>query len=95
MYASDKSGLSDPYALMTFTRYCGRSRTVKESVCPTWDQTLLLNQIRMFGDPNTVLESPPPVVLEFFDKDLIVCGEGEGLWWVELWGGGGAEMGIY
>ena len=73
MYASDKSGLSDPYAVLSFHRYSARSRVVKESVCPTWDQTLLLNQIRIFGNPQSVMESPPPVIIEFFDKDMVVC----------------------
>lgn len=72
MYASDKSGLSDPYIVMSFSRYSARSRVVKESVCPTWDQTLLINQIRIFGNPGSVLESPPPVFLEYFDKDMVV-----------------------
>lgn len=87
MYASDKSGLSDPYIYLSFGRYSSRSRVVKESVCPTWDQTLLVNQVRIFGNPGSVLESPPPVVMEFFDKDMIVrkwvkgpCGEGK---WVK------------
>ena len=72
MYASDKSGLSDPYIYMAFHRYSARTRVVKESVCPTWDQTLLLNQIRIYGSPNAILETPPPVTMEFFDKDVIV-----------------------
>lgn len=72
MYASDKSGLSDPYAYMTFSRYSSRSRVLKESVCPTWDQTMLINQIRIFGDTQSVLESPPPIVMEFYDKDNVV-----------------------
>lgn len=72
MYASDKSGLSDPYAYLAFGRYSARSRVVKESVCPTWDQTLLISQIRLFGSPNAVLESPPRIVIEFFDKDIVV-----------------------
>lgn len=74
MYSSDKSGLSDPYAIMAFGRYSTRSRIIKESVCPTWDQTMLINQIRMFGDPRSVLESPPPVVVQFYDKDIVVSG---------------------
>lgn len=72
MYASDKTGLSDPYAIMSFSRYSTRSRVVKESLCPTWDQTMVINQIRVFGDTGSILESPPPIVLEFFDKDQVV-----------------------
>lgn len=72
MFSSDKSGLSDPYAIMAFGRYSTRSRIIKESVCPTWDQTMLINHIRMFGDPQSILDSPPPVTVEFFDRDQIV-----------------------
>ena len=72
MYSSDKSGLSDPYAIMSFGRYSTRSRVIKESVCPTWDQTMLINQIRIFGDPESVLETPPPVIVEFYDRDIVV-----------------------
>ncbi|XP_064383023.1 myoferlin-like isoform X2 [Halichondria panicea] len=71
MFSSDKSGLSDPYAIMAFGRYSTRSRIIKESVCPTWDQTMLINHIRMFGDPQSILDSPPPVTVEFFDRDQI------------------------
>ena len=73
MYASDKTGLSDPYAIMSFGRYSTKSRVVKESLCPTWDQTMVISQIRVFGDTQSILDSPPPVVLEFFDKDQVVC----------------------
>ena len=74
MYASDKTGLSDPYAIMSFGRYSTRSRIVKESLCPTWDQTMVISQIRVFGDTQSIDESPPPAVLEFFDKDQVVSG---------------------
>lgn len=83
MYASDKSGLSDPYAVLSFNRYSARSRVVKESVCPTWDQTLLLSQVRIFGDPNSVMESPPPVVLEFYDKDMVVSSPLRERWYLQ------------
>ena len=73
MYASDKTGLSDPYAIMSFGRYSTKSRVVKESLCPTWDQTMVISQIRVFGDTQSILDSPPPVVLEFYDKDQVVC----------------------
>ena len=45
---------------------------MKESVCPTWDQTLIIKQLLFFGDPKNILESPPPVVIEFFNKNTIV-----------------------
>ncbi len=72
MYGSDKSGLSDPYAKVCINRYSFTTRIVKESVSPTWDQTILISQIKMYGEQSTVDDSPPPVVLEFYDKDIVV-----------------------
>jgi len=72
MYSADKSGLSDPYAIMSCNRYSVRSRIIKESVCPTWDQTLIIAQLRLFGEPDSILNHPPVVIMEFFDKDQIV-----------------------
>ena len=72
MYASDRSGLSDPYVKVSFNRYSVTTRVVKESVCPTWDQTIVISQIMMYGEPETMRDSPPPVFLQFYDKDTVV-----------------------
>ena len=63
---------SDPFAIVSFNRYSTKSRVVKESVCPMWNQTLIIEHIRLFGDPDTVEQNPPPVILELFDKDQVV-----------------------
>ena len=73
MYGSDRSGLSDPYAVISLNRYSSRSRVVKADVCPTWDQTVIIGNIKTFGPIQSVEECPPPVVLEFFDEDKVVC----------------------
>ena len=73
MYSSDNTGLSDPYAIMSFEHYSTRSIVVKKSLCPTWDQTLIVSQTELFGDRNTMYDSPPPVVFEFYDEDQLVC----------------------
>ena len=72
MYGSDRSGLSDPYAIISLGHYSSRSRVVKEKVCPVWDQTVIISNIKIFGDSQSVLDCPPPVVLEFFDEDKVV-----------------------
>ena len=33
---------------------------------------MLINQIRIFGNTESVLECPPPIVMEFYDKDNVV-----------------------
>ena len=72
LHGRDKSGLSDPYGILAFNRYSARTNVLKESICPTWDQTLWIENIKLFGDPSTLLQSPPMVHIEFFDKDTIV-----------------------
>lgn len=62
----------DPYAVVSFDRYSKTSIVVKESVCPTWNETLWFNDIRLFGDPEALKESPPPVIIELFDQDQVV-----------------------
>ena len=70
MYASDRSGLSDPYAIVSFDCHSKRSRVVEQNLCPKWNETLIFDdQVEVFGDD---VESLPPVVVDFFDKDKLV-----------------------
>jgi hypothetical protein len=71
LYASDESGLSDPYAYVSFGRYCQRSQIMQQTVSPLWDQTLIFDNITLFGNPATIQRFPPIVMLEFFDKDIL------------------------
>ena len=64
--------LPDPYAVVSFNRHSLKSRVVKESVCPMWDQTLIFEHVNLFGSPAAIQEAPPPIVLEFYDKDQVV-----------------------
>ena len=65
MYSSDKTSHSDPYVIVSFESYSSHSHVVKDSLSPMWDQTLISSQIKILGDTQSILESPPPVVLEF------------------------------
>ena len=40
-----------------------------------------MKSIRIFGDTSKVVESPPPIVIEFMDKDTVVSGWGQGWAW--------------
>ena len=37
-----------------------------------WDQTLIFDEITLYGAPELVAQNPPEIVIEVFDKDLIV-----------------------
>ena len=70
MYASDRSGLSDPYAVVSFDCYSKESQVVEQTLCPKWDETLIFDKmIEVFGDETQPL---PSVVVDFFDKDKLV-----------------------
>lgn len=74
LYSSDRTSNSDPYAVVSFETFSSRSLVVEDSISPMWDQTIVSGQVKIFGDAQSVLKSPPPVVLEFYDKDRLVCG---------------------
>ena len=37
-----------------------------------WDQTLIFDELLMYGDPELIAQYPPEVMIEVFDKDMIV-----------------------
>lgn len=49
------------------------TETISMTLCPTWDQTLLFDNVEIFGSTEDILLSPPPIVVEIFDYDKFVC----------------------
>ena len=45
---------------------------MKQTVSPFWDQTLIFDNMVMYGNPATLQKFPPVVVLDLFDKDILV-----------------------
>lgn len=45
---------------------------VKNTLNPTWDQTLIFYEIEIFGEPASVAERPPSIVVELYDHDTYV-----------------------
>eukprot|EP00051_Salpingoeca_urceolata_P011456 m.141941 g.141941 ORF g.141941 m.141941 type:complete len:2152 (+) comp17129_c0_seq1:436-6891(+) len=67
--AEDKSGLSDPYVVVTFGHHSGTTSVIRSSVCPTWDQTIVLDGILLPGSKEQAIAMMPRVVIELFDYD--------------------------
>ncbi|CAL8326175.1 unnamed protein product [Lota lota] len=65
----DKDSFSDPYAIVSFLQQSQRTVTVRNSLNPCWDQTLIFYQLDVFGDPTSTLATPPRIVIELFDQD--------------------------
>ena len=49
-----------------------RTKVVKKTLNPVWDQTLVFKGLRIYGTPETVSANPPPVVVQVYDHDLWV-----------------------
>lgn len=64
--------LSDPYCHVSFLHTSKTTEIIKATLNPTWDQTLIFNSIEIYGEPRTIAQNPPSIVLEFFDSDQVV-----------------------
>nr|XP_056711165.1 dysferlin [Euleptes europaea] len=69
LMAMDKDSFSDPYAIVSFLHQSQKTVVEKNTLNPTWDQTLIFYEIEIFGDPQSVASSPPCVVVEIYDQD--------------------------
>ncbi|XP_063818137.1 myoferlin isoform X2 [Pseudophryne corroboree] len=69
--AMDKDSFSDPYAHVSFLHRSKTTEIIHSTLNPSWDQTLIFNEIEIYGDPQAVAQSPPNVVVEIFDNDQV------------------------
>ncbi|XP_030058885.1 myoferlin isoform X1 [Microcaecilia unicolor] len=69
--ALDKDSFSDPYAHVSFLHRSKTTEVIHATLNPTWDQTLIFNEIEIFGQPQAVAQDPPNVVIEIFDSDQV------------------------
>ena len=64
--------ITDPYVHVSFLHMSQTTETVKSTLNPTWDQTLIFNRVEIYGDPKMLERYPPQIVLEIFDSDQVV-----------------------
>uniref|UniRef100_A0A8C5RHE0 Myoferlin n=1 Tax=Laticauda laticaudata TaxID=8630 RepID=A0A8C5RHE0_LATLA len=69
--ALDKDSFSDPYAHVSFLHRSKTTEIIHSTLNPTWDQTIIFDEIEIYGDPQMVAQSPPQVVVELFDNDQV------------------------
>ncbi|OBS78626.1 hypothetical protein A6R68_18980 [Neotoma lepida] len=58
-----------PYAIVSFLHQSQKTVVEKNTLNPTWDQTLIFYEIEIFGEPASVAEQPPSIVVELYDHD--------------------------
>uniref|UniRef100_A0A8C7VV57 C2 domain-containing protein n=1 Tax=Oncorhynchus mykiss TaxID=8022 RepID=A0A8C7VV57_ONCMY len=71
LIAMDRDSFSDPYAHVSFLHVSKTTEVIRATLNPTWDQTLIFNDIEIYGDPQTIAHNPPNVVLELYDSDQV------------------------
>ncbi|CAL8298808.1 unnamed protein product [Merluccius merluccius] len=69
--AMDKDSFSDPYVHVSFLNVSKTTEVIKSNLNPTWDQTLIFEDVEIYGDPKTVGHQPPSVVMELYDSDQV------------------------
>ncbi|XP_027862277.1 myoferlin [Xiphophorus couchianus] len=69
--AMDKDSFSDPYAHVSFLHVSKTTEVIRTTLNPMWDQTLIFEDIEIFGDPQTIERNPPNVVFELYDSDQV------------------------
>ncbi|XP_030635858.1 dysferlin isoform X2 [Chanos chanos] len=69
LLAMDKDSFSDPYAIVSFLHQSQKTVTVRNTLNPTWDQTLIFYEVEIFGDTQVTEKSPPNIVVELYDQD--------------------------
>lgn len=72
LYSGDRSGLSDPYAVVSFSNFSQKTEVIKDTRNPQWKQTLIFTEIEVHGNKNFLKEHVAPVTIVLWDKDVIV-----------------------
>lgn len=48
------------------------SQIVNETLCPTWDQLLVFDNVELYGEASELRDDPPIIVIELYDQDSMV-----------------------
>ncbi|XP_048456952.1 dysferlin [Rhincodon typus] len=69
LIAMDKDSFSDPYAIVSFLHQSQATVTMKNTLNPTWDQTLIFHEVEIFSETSIIASTPPNIVVELYDHD--------------------------
>lgn len=57
---------------MAFCKQSAVTEVLTQTLSPTWDQTLIFEDIEIHESVENVAKNPPSVVVELFDRDTVV-----------------------
>lgn len=47
-------------------------QVLNETLCPTWDQMLVFDNLELYGEAHELRDDPPIIVIEIYDQDAMV-----------------------
>uniref|UniRef100_A0A3Q0SXS2 Fer-1 like family member 6 n=1 Tax=Amphilophus citrinellus TaxID=61819 RepID=A0A3Q0SXS2_AMPCI len=71
LIAADNTGLSDPFARVTFLSHSQTTNIISQTLSPTWNQCLPMSHLLLSGDLQYIQEEPPRVLIEVYDDDAL------------------------
>ncbi|KAK5857908.1 hypothetical protein PBY51_011117 [Eleginops maclovinus] len=71
LFAADSTGLSDPFARVFFSTQSQVTEVLAETLCPTWDQLMVFENVELFGEATELRDDPPIIVIEIYDQDTV------------------------
>ncbi|XP_030626208.1 otoferlin isoform X1 [Chanos chanos] len=71
LFAADNTGLSDPFARVFFSTHSQVTEVLSETLCPTWDQLLVFDNVELYGEASELRDDPPIIVVEIYDQDTV------------------------
>lgn len=71
LIGSDSSGLSDPFARVIIGENSANTLVIDETLSPTWDELLLVDDILLYSTIEQIKSDPPTIVVEIFDQDQV------------------------
>ncbi|XP_059059908.1 otoferlin-like [Achroia grisella] len=71
LIGSDSSGLSDPFARVVINECTATTQVIDETLSPTWDETLIFEDILLYSTMEQIKAEPPTIVIEIFDQDKV------------------------
>ncbi|KAM9710649.1 LOW QUALITY PROTEIN: fer-1-like protein 6 [Menidia menidia] len=71
LIAADNTGLSDPFARVTFLSHSLTTIVISQTLSPTWNQSLATGRLQLGGALTLIRDEPPRAVVEVYDEDAL------------------------